>query len=63
MVKKIRVTIWNENRHEKRDEPVRKLYPEGMHGAIGSYLAQQGFDVKTTTLDDPEAGYYGVIAD
>lgn len=56
MNSKIRVTIWNENRHEKRDEAVRKIYPNGIHGAIGSHLGQQGFEIKTTTLDDPEQG-------
>lgn len=27
----IRVTIWNEFRHEKEDEEVRTIYPDGIH--------------------------------
>ena len=30
----LRVTVWGENRHEQRDQRVRDLYPDGMHGAI-----------------------------
>ena len=26
-----RVTIWNEFRHEQEDEPVKAIYPDGMH--------------------------------
>ncbi|BAS16243.1 conserved hypothetical protein [Arthrobacter sp. Hiyo8] len=32
MSEPIRVTVWSENRHEKRDELVARLYPDGMHG-------------------------------
>ncbi|MFQ6132431.1 MAG: trehalose utilization protein ThuA, partial [Armatimonadota bacterium] len=34
----IRVTVWNEGRHEKTNQQIGKLYPEGMHGAIAKYL-------------------------
>ena len=30
----IRTLVWNENVHERRNEVVAKLYPEGIHGAI-----------------------------
>ena len=33
----IRLTVWNEFRHEKKNEKVRSLYPDGMHEAIASY--------------------------
>ncbi len=53
----IRVTVWNEFRHEKTDEAVREIYPEGMHQAIAGYLSQQeGLSVRTATLDEPEQG-------
>lgn len=53
----IRVTVWNEYRHEKTDEKIAKLYPEGMHGAIAKYLrTQPGLTVRTATLDEPEHG-------
>jgi len=53
----IRVTIWNEYRHEKTNEEIAKLYPYGMHNAIGNYLkAQPGMEIRTATLDEPEHG-------
>jgi len=57
MQQKIRVTVWNEYRHEKRNEKIAAIYPKGMHGAIADHLAQQpGFEVRTATLDEPEHG-------
>jgi trehalose utilization protein len=32
----IRVTIWNENAHEKKNALVKKLYPDGIHSAIAA---------------------------
>ena len=53
----IRVTVWNEYRHERTDDAIREVYPEGIHGAIASYLrSQPGFEVRTATLDEPEHG-------
>ena len=51
-----RVTIWNEFQHEKNNEQIGKLYPDGMHGAIAKYLRKQGYEVQTATLDEPEHG-------
>jgi len=57
MSAKIRVTVWNEYRHEKDNEAIGKLYPEGMHGAIAKALsAQPDMEVRTATLDEPEHG-------
>ena len=55
----IRVTVWGENLHEKRDESVRKLYPDGMHTTIASAITEHLNDqavVRTATLDQPEHG-------
>lgn len=52
----MRVTVWNEYRHEKENDTVAQLYPDGIHGAIAGYLSQQGFTVQTATLDEPEHG-------
>ena len=41
MAKKIRVTVWNENRHEKSDAKIAAVYPKGIHGAIAGFLAQE----------------------
>ena len=57
MADTIRVTVWNEYRHEKKNEAIGKLYPDGMHGAIAKHLAAQpGIEVRTATLDEPEHG-------
>lgn len=57
MQKPIRVTVWNENRHEQKDERVQKIYPEGMHGAIAGFLEEKGdFEVRTATLEQPDHG-------
>lgn len=57
MANKIRVTVWNEFRHEKSREDVRAIYPDGIHEAIARHLrAAGGFEVRTATLDEPEHG-------
>ena len=58
MSRVIRVTIWNEFRHEKKtDHPASEVYPEGMHNAIAAHLRKQpDMKVRTATLDEPEHG-------
>ena len=57
MEQTIRVTVWNEYRHEKRNKQIAEIYPQGMHGAIAKHLRKQpGFEVRTATLDEPEHG-------
>jgi trehalose utilization protein len=52
-----RVTVWNEGRHEKSHESVRKVYPNGIHNVIADSLREKGLtDVRTATLDEPEHG-------
>ncbi|GIQ71431.1 trehalose utilization protein ThuA [Xylanibacillus composti] len=55
MNRKLRVTIWNEYRHEKEDATVRAIYPNGIHAAIGEGLGDQ-VEIAYATLDDPEHG-------
>jgi trehalose utilization protein len=50
------VTVWNEYRHERDDPAVAEVYPDGIHEAVASGLAEHGFDTGTATLDDPEHG-------
>ena len=53
----IRVTVWNEYRHEQNDEEIRKIYPDGIHGQIAKFLSEEDdFEVRTATLDEPECG-------
>ncbi len=52
----IRVTVWNEGRHEKSHAEVAKVYPKGIHNAIADGLNEAGFTARTATLDEPEHG-------
>jgi trehalose utilization protein len=58
---KIRVTVWNEGRHEQRSPEVAALYPKGIHGALADHLNRAGgFEVRTGMLDD---SHHGLDAD
>lgn len=50
----INVTIYNEFQHEKSSEHVRKIYPDGIHKAIGNFLESDDIKVRYSTLDDIE---------
>lgn len=52
----MKITVWNEFVHEKTDERVRAIYPDGMHACIAKFLTEAGYDVKTATLEMPEHG-------
>ena len=54
----LKVLIWNENIHETRDENVIRIYPDGMHHAIGAGLTRllPEVEVRTATLSEPEHG-------
>jgi trehalose utilization protein len=51
-----RITIWNEYRHERTDELVAKIYPDGIHAHLANHLRSRGLAVQTATLDEPENG-------
>ncbi|HZG58534.1 ThuA domain-containing protein [Paenibacillus sp.] len=51
-----KVTIWNEFVHERKNEKVRAIYPEGIHRALAEGLAASGRDIATATLDQEEHG-------
>lgn len=52
----LRVTVWNEYRHERHNPAVQRIYPEGMHATIAAALRAAGCTVRTATLDEPEHG-------
>lgn len=52
----IRVTVWNEYLHETMFDEIRRVYPEGIHGCIASFLRKEGFEVATATLKETEHG-------
>jgi trehalose utilization protein len=55
----IRVTVWNEFRHERSHPEVQKIYPDGIHQALAGPLREAGFAVRTATLDEPDHGLGG----
>jgi Trehalose utilisation len=56
-MKTIRVIVWNENIHERKDSRVQTHYPQGIHNFLAKVL-NDGEEVscKTATLEDPEDG-------
>ena len=52
----MKVTVWNENQHEKKDPKVLEYYPGGLHGYIANFLKCDDIEVRTATLDDPDCG-------
>jgi trehalose utilization protein len=52
----IRVTIWNENVHERTNDVVKALYPNGMHNRIAEGIAAPDLMIRTATLEQPEHG-------
>ena len=59
MSEPIRITVWGEYLHERRNEVVRQVYPHGMHETIAAGIRERLGDaaiVRTATLDQPEHG-------
>lgn len=52
----IKVLVWNEYFHEKTEDKVREIYPEGIHKAVAGFLESDEITVKTATLDDENCG-------
>jgi trehalose utilization protein len=54
----VRVTVWNEHIHERQDDRVRAVYPDGIHVVVAAAIDEQLEDatVATATLDDPGHG-------
>jgi trehalose utilization protein len=60
----IRVTVWNEFKHEQIHEQVRSVYPEGIHRAIAQALeTEEGLTVRTATQPEPEHGLTQEVLD
>ena len=53
----IRVTVWNEFVHERREQRVAEVYPNGIRAVIADFLGKnEDIEVRTATLDQPENG-------
>jgi trehalose utilization protein len=57
------VTVWNEYRHERESEEAQEHYPDGIHETLADVLSEDGHDVRTATLDDPEHGLTEEVLD
>ncbi|ADD06899.1 ThuA family protein [Natrialba magadii ATCC 43099] len=54
------ITVWNEFRHEREDDEVAAVYPDGIHEALADIFRTQEtadeYEIQTATLDEPEHG-------
>jgi len=52
------VVVWNEYLHERSDEAVAAIYPQGIHGALADLLRAglPAAEITTATLDEHEHG-------
>ena len=52
-----RVTVWNEFQHERTQEKVKEIYPDGIHTCIAKFLGQEEeLSVRTAVFDEKEHG-------
>ncbi|MBD5778506.1 ThuA domain-containing protein [Pelagicoccus sp. NFK12] len=57
MTDTIKLTIWNEFRHEKSNPAVQKIYPKGIHSTLAESLEKDAkIEVSTATLDEDQHG-------
>lgn len=53
----IRATVWGENVHERKNETVAGIYPDGMHNQIAKLLGEDtNIQTITATLEQPDHG-------
>ena len=59
----IRVTIWNENVHDKEDF-IKAIYPNGLHGRLKEIIEElEDVQIRIATLDQPECGLTDDVLD
>jgi trehalose utilization protein len=62
----LRVTVWNEWRHERRDPRVADRYPDGIHAELAAALRERSpepVDVRCATLDERDQGLPASVLD
>ncbi|MBP1921215.1 trehalose utilization protein [Halorubrum alkaliphilum] len=60
----VRVTVWNEFRHERESDVVAEVYPDGIHAVVADAVAEAGHDIRTATLDEgPDHGLTESVLD
>lgn len=59
----MKVTVWNEFRHEKKEPAIQELYPGGIHEYVASFLRDDEIEVRCATLDDADCGLSDAVLD
>ena len=60
----IKVTVWNEYRHERQPGRAAETYPQGIHSCIKEFLGkEEDITVRTATLDESECGLTQEVVD
>lgn len=60
----IRVTVWNEFVHEKTEESIKRVYPNGIHKVIADFLGKnEDMIVTVAVLGDDEHGLTDEVLD
>jgi trehalose utilization protein len=50
----MKITVWNEFVHEKTEDAVKQVHPQGIHNTLAGFLQQlPGAQVRTATLEEP----------
>ncbi len=52
----IRVLVWNEYIHERKEQRIAEVYPKGIHSAIADFLGCEDITVRCATLEDEGCG-------
>lgn len=42
----VKVTVWNEYRHERNDSKIAAVYPEGIHNQIAGFLKKRAWTLQ-----------------
>src|SRR5699024_8889512 len=53
---KMNITVWNEYRHEKKNQLLNELYSKGIHDLLAYFLAKDVHKVHTATLYEVKHG-------
>ncbi len=66
-MKKIKVTIWNENIHERNQDAwgayIRKIYPNGIHAYLRDALRADDLEIRAVSLEQPDQGLPDTLLD
>jgi trehalose utilization protein len=57
------VTVWNEFVHEREDDAVEEVYPDGIHETVAGALADHGHETRTATLQEDQHGLTDDVLD